>query len=505
MATAEEYDIKIDPLKAKKNKKHGINMIALTDDPAIEVKGFFFNKEALDKRKVLNDDQKAEAYEYLKQCGVERQEQWKEVTVDEYLTGEGQDLGKFAEWQLDSSLDRFSPDGKGVYMVRYRYDVPKGSGEERIKDTSRSFCREVIGLNRIYTYEEISQQLNNPEFGNYSIFDYKGSYGCRHVWIREYYFADFDDDQIRKTGANPISRQSASSVDEMATTVNAKLSSDTYKMRVAAPALIPDKKIPRIDPDSGDVFTVQFSTEQIDKMWSNFQSKNVDSKFNIDHTDREAPAYLLEGWIIETEEDKAYSKYRFDKDEVPIGSLIVVSQFTDFDFFMEEIVEKEQYGYSVEGFFDIDLKMKAMAEETKENKEETQEVQKFELDGKFYKADENGKLVELMEEKTEEKEEERRDEVREKMEEEKPQEEEKKEEMVEETEEEKKYYTKEELDEKLETIVEMIAKLEGGREEEKEEVVEEKEDFKKKEIAEQKEDNQSFGAKFRALAKLKKK
>jgi len=29
----------------------------------------------------------------------------------------------------------------------------------------------------------------NPDFGHYSIFQYKGSYNCRHRWVRQVYFA----------------------------------------------------------------------------------------------------------------------------------------------------------------------------------------------------------------------------------------------------------------------------------------------------------------------------
>lgn len=496
MALKETYDIRIDEKKAKENKKHGINMIAYTSNPAIEIKGLYFNDQKKSKEKVLNDTQKSQAIEYLQNCGEQMDENWKEVTIDEYLSGERPDNNKFVSLKEMSVLDRFSPDGKGVFMLRYQYEGPYDDGK------NRDFCFRVMSLSkggRVYSYEEINQELTNSEFGNYSIFNYKGSYGCRHVWKRKYFFVDFEDKDVRRVGSNPVTRQVADGLDREATTINAKLSIDEYKMRVAAPALIPNKKIPRIDEDTDEVFYVTFSEEEIEKLWSNFQSKNIDVKFNVDHTDDVAPAYLYEGWIIETDEDKAYSKYHFNKEEVPVGSLIIVSQITDGDFFLDEIIEKKQYGYSVEGFFDIDLKLKKMAEE------KNTEVKKYELDGKFY-TEVDGKL-QLMEDdiKKDEEEVKEKDEVREKMEEKdetKMEDEVVKEEVVEEDEkEESKYYSKEEMDTKFDEILGMIAKLESGREEKEEEEVKEDE-FKKVELKEVQENNNTIAAKLNAVKNL---
>lgn len=486
MAEKEKYIMRLNPDKVKKSKKHGMNMIAMTNNPAIEVKGFYFNNGSKEKEKVLNDDQKDQVAEYLEKCGVAIDSSWVEITIDEYLKGQPIDVNNFqSNLRMESALDRFSPDGKGAFLIRYKYDGP-------VDDKNRTFCAKIMGLNKVYTYEEISQELKNPDFGNYSIFDYKGSYGCRHKWVRKYYFVDFDDNETRRVASNPVSRQLAESKDEMATVVNAELSAINYKMRVAAPAIIPGKEIPRKDPESGDIFYVEFTPEQIDEIWSNFQSKNIETKFNINHTKREAPAYLLEGWIIETEEDKAYSKYKFDKEEVPIGSLIVVTQFTDYEFFLDEIIEKKQYGYSVEGFFDIDLKMNKMAEEEKE-------LQKFELNGKTYVSTEDGKLVEFKsdeDEKKDEKQDLNEDEDLKKKEEEEKKKDEARENMNEEEEEENKdqkdYYSKEEVDQKMEKFIEMIAELEakitakeeGGDDEEEDESSK----FKKEELENKKEE-----------------
>lgn len=475
----EVHSIVHDEEKAKKYQRYGMNQVAYTADPAIEVLGFYFSSDEEKKELVLSDEMASEALDYFKDKGkkIEEVEKYEEISEEEFQKGNKIDPNNYATIKTESILDRVAPNGEGIYALRYEYSGP-------LDNKNRTFCRDMLLFRKMYTYEEINTQLSNPDFGNYSIFDYKGSYGCRHKWERRYFFIT-DEGKTNRVGANPVARAVASTVDQDATTINANLARieskfskvDTYKMRVAAPALVPDKKIYRKDED-GHEFFVEFSTKEIERLVSNFQGKKVETQFNVNHTDREAPSYILESWIIESEEDKAYSKYNFEKKDVPVGSWMIVSQITDEEFFMNEIIEKKQYGYSVEGFFDLDLKMK-MQEMAKE------EIQKFELDGKFYKS-ENGKLVLLEEEKKDEKTEMEDDKKEEdtKMEDDKTddkkeelQEDDKKDEkseMMDEGEEKKedlqedegdegvaKTYTKEEVDEKIESLVSMIAELEA--------------------------------------------
>jgi hypothetical protein len=72
----------------------------------------------------------------------------------------------------------------GLYKIRYEYRGPKD-------EKNRDFCGAVLDLNLIYRKEDIDTMTSNganPEFGFYSIWDYKGSYGCRHRWHRLIFF-----------------------------------------------------------------------------------------------------------------------------------------------------------------------------------------------------------------------------------------------------------------------------------------------------------------------------
>ena len=85
---------------------------------------------------------------------------------------------------------------RGLYKILYEYT--SGDGRDIIP-TSRDFCRRVIryqrNTKRRFRKEDIDQMSfssENGEFGTYSIFKFKGSYGCRHYWKRLIYFRKRD-------------------------------------------------------------------------------------------------------------------------------------------------------------------------------------------------------------------------------------------------------------------------------------------------------------------------
>jgi hypothetical protein len=128
--------------------------------------------------------------------------------------------------------------------------------------------------------------------------------------------------------------------------------SDSVKMRIVAPAMIP-MNIYRQDED-GEEYDVQFSSEVIEqihaKFMLNLQNKNI---FNLEHDqDEKVPAYILEAWIVDSPEtDKAFTTYGI---EVPKGTLMLTSQITDKEYY-DALVESGQVGYSVEGFLGMKL------------------------------------------------------------------------------------------------------------------------------------------------------
>jgi hypothetical protein len=125
---------------------------------------------------------------------------------------------------------------------------------------------------------------------------------------------------------------------------------DEPKMRIVAPAMIP-MNIYR--NDEGEEYFVQFTDQEIENIYSKFmQDLNNQNLFNLEHTEKKVPAYILEAWIVDNpKEDKSYSTYGI---EVPKGTLMLTAQITDKEYY-QELVNKDQVGFSIEGFLGLKL------------------------------------------------------------------------------------------------------------------------------------------------------
>jgi hypothetical protein len=125
---------------------------------------------------------------------------------------------------------------------------------------------------------------------------------------------------------------------------------DEPKMRIVAPAMIP-MNIYR--NDEGEEYFVQFTEQEIENIYSKFmQDLNNQNLFNLEHTEKKVPAYILEAWIVDNpKEDKSYSTYGI---EVPKGTLMLTAQITDKEYY-QKLVDKDQIGFSIEGFLGLKL------------------------------------------------------------------------------------------------------------------------------------------------------
>lgn len=74
--------------------------------------------------------------------------------------------------------------------VRYKYIKNPSAQGDAIIPTSRDFCREMIRYDRVFRIEDIrkmTEDCANDQFGCYDIFSWRGSYNCRHVWMKVVY------------------------------------------------------------------------------------------------------------------------------------------------------------------------------------------------------------------------------------------------------------------------------------------------------------------------------
>jgi hypothetical protein len=145
----------------------------------MKVKQFTFCNGKL--KKVLPTYVKPIVLSHLKKVGVTKQSL---IDAGYHLVSKDKKLNFAIESDPLSSSSLDTP----TNLVRYQYVGPED-------DRNRDFCAEVLDLDLIYRKEDInmmSWRAENPDFGYYSIFDYCGSFGCRHDWD-ELWFSNVDE------------------------------------------------------------------------------------------------------------------------------------------------------------------------------------------------------------------------------------------------------------------------------------------------------------------------
>jgi hypothetical protein len=177
----------------------GIEAISLVSRPAHEENWQAFNSqfeevETLNPYTIIEDDfcsnhsslfNSGEPYSDLISEG------WEVVKVEKITP---QDVYKMQQEKFSSPNDPSQLDTDNL-RIRYKYIGP------RDKD-NRKFCAEMMAKDLVYRIEDI-ERLSNPEFGSYNIFLYRGSFNCRHAWVRLLYKRQ---GQIRNDGSSTRNR-----------------------------------------------------------------------------------------------------------------------------------------------------------------------------------------------------------------------------------------------------------------------------------------------------------
>jgi hypothetical protein len=158
----------------------GLDGIALVNKPAIEVDFHFFNKEE-DTNKcnhyVLSEEETPKVIEMFASYG----ETQSDLINQGFKIVKVRDIGKqlFADISAEPNKDSDIADTPTV-RIRYKYVGPKD-------EKNRVFCGEMMTLNRVFRREDIITMSNKSvnEIGpdGYDIFEWRGSYNCRHRWV----------------------------------------------------------------------------------------------------------------------------------------------------------------------------------------------------------------------------------------------------------------------------------------------------------------------------------
>ena len=168
-------------------EESGIEAISLVSRPAHDEQWIAFGHdeevEKLEpKYNIVSDDfcshnpkldQLGEPYSQLIEEG------WEVIKVEKITPMMVQKMNqeRFSEPNEPSFLDN------DQYRVRFKYVGPRDP-------KNRQFCSDMLSMNRVYRQEDIDEltdSVANEEFGFYNIFLWRGSFNCRHTWVRLLY------------------------------------------------------------------------------------------------------------------------------------------------------------------------------------------------------------------------------------------------------------------------------------------------------------------------------
>jgi hypothetical protein len=272
---------------------------------------------------------------------------------------------------------------KETFRVRYKYIGPRDS-------KTRDFCEQMLSFNRVYRIEDIdalTDSVANPEFGFYEIFTWRGSYNCRHQWVRLIYKKEgtiinsgsstrgLEDTQGLGATLQPDTRTEATinsrnpenqwkpgqprtgnfseqtsdgeTVPESQKMVFSVI--DEEKKIIVGAAMVPNRMIHRYD-DLGNLYYVFFSKESIKKMADKFLKEKRTDETSIEHNGLKLGSqkvFITESWVSE---DPIYDKSHKYGFELPEGTWFVSMKVND-DKVWKLIKDKALTGYSVEGLF----------------------------------------------------------------------------------------------------------------------------------------------------------
>jgi hypothetical protein len=177
------------------DEQAGLDGIALVELPAHEAKFEYFNQDEEPTKYVLNEEQIEPALKmfasYGEPQGLLESEGWKIISVEKM------DKMKFATISSEPNKDSFIFDTP-TQRVRFKYVGPQD-------EKNRQFCGDMMSLRRVFRVEDIDamsrENINPVGPTGYDVFEWRGSYNCRHGWVKLVYAKEgviINNDKVKK-------------------------------------------------------------------------------------------------------------------------------------------------------------------------------------------------------------------------------------------------------------------------------------------------------------------
>lgn len=166
------------------------------------------------------------------------------------------------------------------------------------------------------------------------------------------YDVRIDGDDLDDLGVYETSLVSSPAMKEefVALSTQINLSLDNDKQILIGAALVPDRLVYRVNPETKEEFYIKFSKETIEKIAQRFFKNSNQLNFNVEHSDKKIKGYAFESWLT-TENDKAKT-YGF---YLPEGTWMLSTKIEDKEDWDKYVKSGQVKGYSIEGNFDLIL------------------------------------------------------------------------------------------------------------------------------------------------------
>ena len=208
----------------------------------------------------------------------------------------------------------------------------------------RKFCKRMMDLSGkgiLWSKTDLQNiQGSNPEFPQYyNIYEFKGSYGCRHSWRAVYLYQKKPKTQkVTVTFMNKA---------KIASSTEYKFGLDHDKRKVVGPLLIPNKLILRVDEDNNPYY-VYFSEDTVRDIAEKAMREKLLDNVNLEHNpDALVDAHMTSSWIVEDSMNDKSNMYNMN---VPLGTWMGEYKVED-DATWQMIKDGVVKGFSIEGIF----------------------------------------------------------------------------------------------------------------------------------------------------------
>ena len=128
------------------------------------------------------------------------------------------------------------------------------------------------------------------------------------------------------------------------------------KRMLIGPALIPDKRILRIDDTTGEQYEVFFSPETIRKAAERYMREERTNQHTYEHQMEVTDVTVVESWLIEDETHDKAALYGF---KLPLGTWMLSVKVNN-DNVWAQVKDDKVRGFSIEGYF-VDQVVNAQA------------------------------------------------------------------------------------------------------------------------------------------------